>query len=150
MRPTPIPDNEVWENAVRRVIAPPNGDLTNPHIALVEAVVDRSPSTGALCLSVRCILEDGELEHLAAGGTIWLTFWGAMTPWAATVVPPQDPIPGGPADAHELLVEALEDALVEYDERGDLFGTTGAGAQFLAQHLANTVLFRAPTKETDA
>lgn len=89
MRPTPIPENEVWEGAVRRVIAAPDGDLTNPDIAPVEAVVDRSPSTGALNLSVRCELDDGDLEKPAAGGTVWITFWGAMVPWAATVVEAQ-------------------------------------------------------------
>lgn len=88
MRPTPIPDSEIWEGAVRKVLAAPDGDLANPDIAPVEAVVDRSPSTGALNLSVRCVLEDGDLEKLQAGGTIWLTFWGAMVPWSATVVEP--------------------------------------------------------------
>lgn len=32
-------------------------------------------------------------------------------------------------------VDALENALVEYDERGYLFGTSGAGAYFLARFL---------------
>lgn len=86
MRPTPIPDAEIWAGAVRQVIAPPGGDLTNPDIAPVEAIVDRSPSTGARTLSVRCVLEDGDLEKLQAGGTVWITFWGAMVPWAVTVV----------------------------------------------------------------
>lgn len=86
MRPTPIPDNEVWEGSVRKVVSPPGGDLTNSHIAPVEALIDRSPSTGILNLSVRCTLEEGELELLANGGVVWLTFWGAMVPWAATVV----------------------------------------------------------------
>lgn len=89
MRPTPIPDDEVWEGAERRVIAAPGGELTDPDIAAVEALVDRSPSTGAVNLSVRCVLEDDDLEKLQAGGTIWLTFWGAMVPWAATVVEPR-------------------------------------------------------------
>ena len=89
MRPTPIPDAEVWEGAERRVLGAPDGDLTNPDIAPVEALVDRSPTTGALNLSVRCVLEEGDLEKLQAGGTIWITFWGSMVPWAATVVEPQ-------------------------------------------------------------
>ena len=87
MRPTPIPDNEVWSGAVRRVIAPPDGDLTNPDIAPVEALVDRDPHSGALNLSVRCTLDDDDLATLQAGGVIWLTFWGAMVPWSATVAP---------------------------------------------------------------
>ncbi|GEP38869.1 hypothetical protein NPS01_25320 [Nocardioides psychrotolerans] len=85
MRPTPIPDAEVWEGATRLVIAAPDGDLTNPDIAPVEALVDRGPS-GARNLSVRCELEDDDLAKLAAGGTIWITFWGGMVPWSASVV----------------------------------------------------------------
>jgi hypothetical protein len=88
MRPTPIPDHEVWDGAHRRVIAPPNGDLTDPHVAPVEALLDRSPTTGALNLSVRCALEPGDLEKLQAGGTVWITFWGHMVPWSTTVVAP--------------------------------------------------------------
>ena len=90
MRTTTIPDAEVWAGAARKVIAPPDGDLTNPLIAPVEALIDRSPSTGALNLSVRCALEDGDLEKLAAGGTVWITFWGHMVPFSATVVGPGD------------------------------------------------------------
>jgi hypothetical protein len=39
---------------------------------------------------VRCELEDGDLEKLQAGGTVWLTFWGVMVPWSATVVEPKE------------------------------------------------------------
>lgn len=88
MRPTPIPDAEVWEGATRQVIAAPDGRLDNPDIAPVEALIDRSPSTGHRTLSVRCVLEDDDLAKLQAGGTVWLTFWSAMVPWAATVVGP--------------------------------------------------------------
>lgn len=90
MRPTPIPDSEVWEGASRRVLAAPDGDLTNRDIAPVEALVDRSPSTGALNLSVRCVLEGDDLAKLQAGGTVWLTFWGCMVPWSSTVVSAPD------------------------------------------------------------
>lgn len=93
MRPTPIPDAEVWEGSTRIVVAPPGGDLTNPDIAPVEALADRSPSTGHQTLSVRCVLEDDDLELLQLGGTVWLTFWGRMVPWAATVLAPM-PHPG--------------------------------------------------------
>lgn len=85
MRPTPIPDAEVWPGAVRKVFAAPDGDLTNPDIDACEALVDQSPTTGALNISVRCVLEDGDLEKLQAGGVVWLTFWGAMVPWAMAV-----------------------------------------------------------------
>lgn len=89
MRPTPIPDAEVWAGAVRRVFAAPGGDLTDADVAPVEALVDRSPKTGVINLSCRCVLEDGDLEKLAAGGVVWVTFWGAMVPWAVAVVAPE-------------------------------------------------------------
>lgn len=92
MRPTPIPDHEIWTGAERRVIGPPRGDLDSG-IDPVEALIDRSETTGALNLSVRLVLEEGDLEKLAAGGTVWLTFWGHMVPWAASVVAPVDPHP---------------------------------------------------------
>lgn len=37
---------------------------------------------------------------------------------------------------NEALTERLEQALVAYDEDGRVFGTSGAGAYFLAKHLA--------------
>lgn len=95
MRPTPIPDNEVWTGAIRRVIGPPDGDLANPNIAPVEALLDRAPDTGALNISVRFVMEDGDVEKLAAGGTIWLTFWGHVVPFAVNVVDPMPDAGGG-------------------------------------------------------
>lgn len=92
MRPTPIPDTEIWDGATRLVVAAPDGRLDNPDIAPVEALVDRSPSTGARTLSVRCVLEGDDLAKLQQGGTVWLTFWGSMVPWAATVLPPSVPM----------------------------------------------------------
>lgn len=91
MRPTPIPDAEVWEGAVRKVFAAPGGDLTHAQIAPVEALIDTSPATGGMTASVRCVLEGDDLDQLRAGGTVWLTFWGGMIPWAATVLPPAEP-----------------------------------------------------------
>jgi len=87
MRPTPIPDAEVWEGTVRRVISPPGGDLTNPDIAPVEALVDPAAAT----LSVRLVLEGDDLANLQAGAPIWLTFFGSMVPWAAIVAPATPP-----------------------------------------------------------
>jgi hypothetical protein len=85
MRATPIPDHEIWPGAERRVFAAPDGDLTNPDIAPCEALIDLSPRTGAVNISVRCVLEAGDLEKLQAGGVVWLTFWNAMVPWALSV-----------------------------------------------------------------
>ena len=38
--------------------------------------------------------------------------------------------------ANDALIDSIENALVEYDEQGQLFGSSGAGAYFLAKHLA--------------
>lgn len=38
----------------------------------------------------------------------------------------------------EALVDRIQDALVEYDEDGRIFGSSGAGAYFLADHLAKS------------
>lgn len=86
MRPTPIPDHEIWDGAIRRVIAPPGGDLTHPDIAPVEALIDRAPTTGVVCFSMRCELEPGDLAKLQAGGRVWLTFYGGIPPFSLTVV----------------------------------------------------------------
>lgn len=55
----------------------------------MNATICSPADTGVRVLSVRCELEPGDLEELQAGGTVWLSFFGAMVPWAATVVAPQ-------------------------------------------------------------
>lgn len=85
MRPAPIPDAALWSGAVRRVISPPDGDLTNPTIAPVEVVIEVLPD-GVPCISARCVLEPGDLEKLQAGGVVWVSFYtGAIPPFALTV-----------------------------------------------------------------
>lgn len=85
MRPTPIPDAEVWEGATRKVFAAPDGDLLNPTIAPVEALVDQAPD-GTTNISVCLELEQHDLATLQAGGRVWLTFWGHIVPFALTTV----------------------------------------------------------------
>ncbi|PRY35374.1 hypothetical protein [Umezawaea tangerina] len=85
MRPVPIPDEAVWEGARRLVVGPPDDDPTGP-IAAVEAVASVSASTGMPVLSVRCALEQGDLEQLAEGGCVWVSFYGGgMPPFAVDV-----------------------------------------------------------------
>jgi hypothetical protein len=113
VRPTPIPDNEIWTGAQRVVFAAPNGDLTDAVIAPVEALVDRSPS-GFTCASVRCALEPGDLEKLTAGGTVWVTFYGRMTPFSVDVLPPPpkpDLTPAAGADSMQLDQPTEREAL---------------------------------------
>jgi hypothetical protein len=89
MRPTPIPDEAIWEGARRMVIAPPDGDLTSTDIAPVEALVDVGQDTGIPRISVRCVLEEGDLDKLKAGGTVWIGFYGGqLIPFCVDVVGP--------------------------------------------------------------
>lgn len=84
MRPTPIPDAEVWDGGVRRVIAAPNGDLNDPDIGPVEAIIDATEMGRRY--SVRLTLEPGELDALRGGGVVWLTVLGAqIQPFAVSV-----------------------------------------------------------------
>jgi hypothetical protein len=88
MRPTPIPDDEIWDGAQRRVIAGPEGDLTGD-IRPVEALVEISPSLGVPVLSVRCQLEAGDLEQLQAGAPVWISFYGRMVPFEVNGAEPE-------------------------------------------------------------
>jgi hypothetical protein len=79
MRPTPIPQAEVWPGAVRARFGPPEG---MPEVATVEALVEGRVA------SVRLELEPGDLDKLAAGGVVWLSFVGQMVPWSVQVKGP--------------------------------------------------------------
>lgn len=86
MRPVPIPDEVIWPGAERVVVAGPGGDLTGP-IPAVEALADETPS-GWRRLSVRCVLEPGDLERLATGEHVWVSFYGGgMPPFSVDVAP---------------------------------------------------------------
>lgn len=83
MRPAPIPDDVAEAHPGRRIVVTgPNGDLTGP-IPPVEAMVEEMCRGRAL--SVRCVLEDGDLDQLTAGAPIWLTFLGHMVPFDVRV-----------------------------------------------------------------
>lgn len=89
MRPAPIPDDAIWEGARRMVIAPPDGDMTNTSIAPVEVLLDRAQDTSIPRISARCVLEEGDLEKLQAGGTVWVSFYGnQLMPFSVDVVGP--------------------------------------------------------------
>lgn len=73
MRPTPIPDDEVWENSTRRVIGPPRGDLDSG-IGPVEVLTERREQEGPM-MHVRVLLEDDDLRRIGNGDHVfWLTF----------------------------------------------------------------------------
>lgn len=84
MRPTPIPDDAIWEGAKRAIFGPPDGDLTNPDIAPVEVLLDAT-DTCPRRISVRCSLEPGDLEKLQTGGHVWISFYGVLIPFSVDV-----------------------------------------------------------------
>lgn len=109
MRPVPIPDDVIWSGATRKVFSAPNGDLLDPEIAPVEAVIDfpRDPSTPVI--SVRCALEDGDLEKLAGGGHVWISFYGHIVPFSVdTTGVAEFPVVEGPAKSGALERELTE------------------------------------------
>lgn len=78
MRPTPIPDELVPPGMRRLVIAAPDGDLLNPDVAPVEALV--SERNGQRVFATRWQLESGDLEMLTAGGYVWLCVMAPQLP----------------------------------------------------------------------
>jgi hypothetical protein len=85
MRPAPIPDDALWPGSKRVVLAAPNGDLTDSKIAAVEMVADCPGSIGGFRYSARCMLEPGDLEKLADGGHVWVSFYGGVPPFCLDV-----------------------------------------------------------------
>lgn len=90
MRITPIPDAEVWEGATRRVIGPPTGHDPLGDIRPLEALVDVEGQF-APSFSIRCALDDGDAEKLAAGGVVWVTLFGHVVPISVAVAGPLEP-----------------------------------------------------------
>lgn len=91
MRPSPIPDTEVWDGGRRIVIGPPGNDLDSD-IAAVEVIVDQSAIGPRM--TARCIVEPGDLDALCAGGAVWVSFYGGqLQPFSIDVQPPPEPRP---------------------------------------------------------
>lgn len=93
MRPVPIPDARVWTDEAgrtpeRRTLGAPRGHETDVHP--IEVLVEEDPPPGGVKglgaqYHVLLSLEDGDLERLVVDGHVWLTFWGAVVPFALTV-----------------------------------------------------------------
>lgn len=113
MRPVPIPDDIIWEGAERKVFTAPGGDLLDPDIAPVEALVDFPTSPDVPVISVRIALEDGDLVNLAEGGHVWISMYGHLVPFSVdTTGGATAPEVDGPARTSELERE-LRDAFME-------------------------------------
>lgn len=58
----------------------------SPNVDPCEAVVHRSSDGVTAVMRVPLNLEPGEMTKLLAGGTVWLTMWGGVAPFAVEVV----------------------------------------------------------------
>lgn len=93
MRPAPIPDWALWPGARRTMVHPP-ADVTPPgSVQLIEALVECDERPDEHRISVRCIPDAGDVEALADGGALWITFLGAMPIWGMQIAGPDCPQP---------------------------------------------------------
>lgn len=93
MRPTPIPEAEVWDGGERVVIGPPvsQEDQLDPECRPVEVVVDfvEFGGAGVPRFNVRVQLEDDDLERLQKDPSLWVSFIAYQMPPMAVGVLPQ-------------------------------------------------------------
>jgi hypothetical protein len=66
-------------------MAAPDGDLLNDQVEPIEMLAARVDDQWVM--SARFVLEDGDLQRLAAGEPFWLTFWGGVVPFAVHFMP---------------------------------------------------------------
>lgn len=86
MRPTIIPEQLIPPGHRRIIVSPPGGDLTNPDIAPVEALV--APLAAGRLFQMRLTLEDGDIQQLLRGGHIWLSMMtDQLPPFAVRIGP---------------------------------------------------------------
>ena len=87
MRPTPIADGQILEGHDRLVMGPPRGHDVTGDTRAVEMCCQRDPEYGQV-FRARYVLEDGDLERLAAGEPIWVSFFGMVVPFAVDLAEP--------------------------------------------------------------
>jgi hypothetical protein len=93
MIPQPVTDEMVKSfhednpESVKRTFVGPD-DL--PNVEPCEGVVHRSSDGVTAVVRVPMKLEEGELQALINGGTVWVTMWGGISPFAVEVVAPVD------------------------------------------------------------
>lgn len=87
MRPSPIPDDEMFAGHQRVTFSKPEGEEYEEVLPVeVQATIDEE--MGLPMLRVRVELEPGDAERLAAGEPFWLTFWGHMPIFDVAMVEP--------------------------------------------------------------
>ncbi len=77
------------DNHRRIVVGPPEGSDPTGDIRPVEMLMALSDESSANYLfRARFILDDGDLERLAAGEPFWLTLWSHVVPFDITMTEP--------------------------------------------------------------
>lgn len=76
MRPTTIPDAEIFDGHRRIVMGPPRGHDVTGDIRPLEMLAGPDGVYRA-----RIVLEDGDLDRLVAGEPFWISFWGHVVPF---------------------------------------------------------------------
>jgi hypothetical protein len=91
MKPGPIPDDEILEGHRKMTM---RGDEAL-NIADVEMLVTEDPERSGMPIwRTRVTLDDGDLERLAAGEPIWVSFWGGVVPFDVNLAdPPEEAVP---------------------------------------------------------
>lgn len=115
MIPAPVTDEMVQalssplDRAVKRTFIGPTG---TDNVQPCEAVVHRSPTDlETAVIRVPMHLEPGELSNLLNGGTLWVSMWGGLAPFAVEVVAPAEDngcTPHAQKALHQRETEALD------------------------------------------
>lgn len=87
MLPTRIPTALIREDSQVTIARAPD-DPRYTGVEDCEALVERGQH-GLAQVRVRLELEPGELEQLAAGGHVWVTFVGGILPFNVTTTGPE-------------------------------------------------------------
>lgn len=83
MRPTVLPEAmDLWPGA-RRVIMSPPDHAGDPAAAPIEAILEEGPA-GPL-FTLRCVFDSDEMTRVENGAHLWLTFYGHVPVFAATI-----------------------------------------------------------------
>ena len=91
--------------AVKRLFTGPD-DMTN--VEACEGIVHRSADGVTAVVRVPMQLEPGDLTKLLAGGTLWVSMWGGLSPFAVEVVSSDQRLGHAEKALHKREREAFE------------------------------------------
>lgn len=91
--------------AVKRVFTGPE-DL--PNVEACQGIVHRSTDGVTAVVRVPMQLEPGDLTRLLAGGTLWVSMWGGLSPFAVEVVSSEQRMGSAEKALHKREKEAFD------------------------------------------